>query len=398
MSIHKRDTTRGPRYDVRIRDAAGKTHTKTFPRLADAERYERAKLTDRDRGEWLDPAARARTFADLAAEWLKSNPAKRSSTIGRDRAALDKHLLPALGDRRLGAIVPADVQAVVNTMAGRLAPSTVVRNTNTLAAIFRYAVDRDYLAKSPMRTVKRPKVPRTRARILSPDELARLADAHPAEYAPMVWLGALLGLRWGEVAALTVDDLDVLGRRVHVRRTLSRDEKGRTVVAEPKSDAGHRTVAMPAELAEVLAAHLAAAGLDASTPDALVFPAPAGGPLTAANWRRRVWWPAVLAAGLGTLTADEDGTTHYEGPGFHDLRRTSATALVVAGVDVKTAQTRLGHSQVRLTLELYAQAVDEAERKAAEVVGAHLMPARAATGTRDGRAMLRSVDLPPDAL
>ena len=69
--------------------------------------------------------------------------------------------------------------------------------------------------------------------------------------------------------------------------------------------------------------------------------------------RRRVWLPAMVSTRLGTI--DKQG--RYTGPTFHDLRRTSATGLVAAGVDVKTAQSRLGHSQVRLTLELYAQAV-----------------------------------------
>lgn len=49
------------------------------------------------------------------------------------------------------------------------------------------------------------------------------------------------------------------------------------------------------------------------------------------------WEPAVKDAGLDGLS-------------FHDLRRTNATAMVAEGVDVKTAQARLGHSDPRLTL------------------------------------------------
>lgn len=64
---------------------------------------------------------------------------------------------------------------------------------------------------------------------------------------------------------------------------------------------------------------------------------------------------------------------HYDGPGSHDLRRTGATALMVDGVDVKTAQYRLGVSSPALTLEVYAQAVPQAERDAAEAIGARLM-------------------------
>ena len=256
-------------------------------------------------------------------------------------------------------------------MGETLSPATVVRNYNAAAAIFRYAADRDYIAKSPCRTVKLPRITRTTVHVFTPAELAAVVDAMPIEHAPMVWLGALLGLRWGEVAALHVSDVDLLSRALHVRHTITRDELGRTAIGEPKSEAGIRTLTIPDALGQVLSAHLAAAGLTAANGDSLLFPDSRGGPLHASNWRRRVWLPAMLAAGLGTIDQD---TGTYHGTTFHDLRRTSATGLVAAGVDVKTAQSRLGHSQVRLTLELYAQAVTEQDRKASDALAAVLMP------------------------
>ena len=197
----------------------------------------------------------------------------------------------------------------------------------------------------------------------------------------MVWLGAVLGLRWGETAALRVCDVDLLARKLHVRRTIARDENGWTGVGEPKSDAGRRTLALPLPLAEVLAAHMKATGLTAADADRLLFPAPGGGLLAASNWRRRVSYSAAVAARVGAVTR-EGRRERYDGAVFHDLRRTSATELAVAGVDVKTAQTRLGHSSVRLTPELYAQAVSEAEQRASDTMGDRLMPR-----PRDGRAM-----------
>lgn len=56
------------------------------------------------------------------------------------------------------------------------------------------------------------------------------------------------------------------------------------------------------------------------------------------------------------------------------LRHTNATGLVADGVDVKTAQTRLGHSDPRLTLAIYAQAVTDADCAAADKLGARFMP------------------------
>lgn len=118
---------------------------------------------------------------------------------------------------------------------------------------------------------------------------------------------------------------------------------------------------MPAALADLLAEHLESRWLTAADVEAFVFPATTGGPLYYANWYHRVWAPAVTAASLGGLT-------------FHDLRRANATGLIAAGVDVKTAQTRLGHSSSRLTLELYAQSVAALDRDAADALGATFMP------------------------
>jgi integrase len=53
---------------------------------------------------------------------------------------------------------------------------------------------------------------------------------------------------------------------------------------------------------------------------------------------------------------------------FHDLRRTNATTMVRRGVDVKTAQARLGHSDPRLTLGIYAPATTDADRAAADLL------------------------------
>jgi integrase len=112
----------------------------------------------------------------------------------------------------------------------------------------------------------------------------------------------------------------------------------------------------PAAIVSVLSAHFERAGLTAHDGDALVFTDDSGGPLRYSNWRRRVWLPAAKKAGC-------------EGAGFHDLRRLNATTLVVGGIDVKTAQVRLGHADPRMTLAIYASAPASVDRAAADVIG-----------------------------
>lgn len=68
------------------------------------------------------------------------------------------------------------------------------------------------------------------------------------------------------------------------------------------------------------------------------------------------------------------GRRRVSGAGLHDLCRANATALVAAGADIKTAQARHGHSDPRLTLAVYARAVPETDRAAAEALGARFFP------------------------
>jgi len=177
--------------------------------------------------------------------------------------------------------------------------------------------------------------------------------------------GAVLGLRWGEVAGLRVDRFDFLHGSIGVTHQLGRDRK----LSRPKSLAGRRRLAAPAWLLDGVAALLASRGLTAADGSALVFVNQSGGPLNYSAWRRTRWTEACTAAGVPGLR-------------FHDLRSVAASAMVAAGVDVKTAQRRLGHANVTLTLQVYARATAEADRRAAELMGERFRP-------RDGRGIDR---------
>ncbi len=158
--------------------------------------------------------------------------------------------------------------------------------------------------------------------------------------------------RWSEVIGLKVGCLDFEGGTLTVAESITRGFGGQLVTGPPKSSAGNRTVTLPSTIADLLGRHLSALGIE-EDPDAFVFTNTEGAPIRYDNWRRRVWIPATRSAGC-------------EGAGFHDLRRLAATALVQAGVDIKTAQFHPGHSDPRMTLAGYASAPVEADRSAAD--------------------------------
>jgi integrase len=312
--------------------------------------------SDLRRGSWIDPEGGRLRVRDLAAIWATSATNKRESTISREELTLRLHVFPEIGDHRLDRVGPDDIQRLVNRWSTTHAPRTVKRNYEVVRAMFGHAVRNDWLARSPCRNVQLPQVDDTRRYDLTADDVARIAEAVEVSYRPMIWVGAVLGLRWSEVAGLRVGRLDLPGSRLTVSEALTRGTGGRNVFGSPKSRAGHRTMSVPEAIVTMLTEHLNRRGLTPEDGGSLVFTDDVGGPLRYSNWRRRVWLPAAEAAGC-------------RGAGFHDLRRLNATSLVVGGVDVKTAQVRLGHADPRMTLAVYASAPASADRAAAAVLG-----------------------------
>jgi len=374
--IERRTTKTGKiRYEVRLRAPDGRERSRSFPSKREAKSYEAAELAKQARGDWTDPRRAISPFRSVASEWLESNPAKRGSTWVRDETALRKHLLPRFGSTPVGRIDRAAVQRWVNDHSKTHAARTVKRDYGVLRAVLGFAVDRELIGRTPCRGINLPAIEPTDGHLITTEELAGLADALGDHYGVMAYVGAALGLRWGEVAGLRVGRLDLLRCEVSVAEQVVRGQGGRSSLGPPKSRAGRRTMTMPGWLADLLAAHLQRRGLSGADTEAFVFEWPSGGHLTYSSWRKH-WLAAACAAGLPS------------GFGFHDLRRANATGLVAGGVDVRTAQARLGHSDVRLTLEIYAQATNEADRAAAEIIGRRFDPRRTNRGiSRDLRGM-----------
>jgi integrase len=325
--------------------------------MRQARAFEAEQRTTIARGGWVDPTESARPFKEVATAWLRSNPGKRPATLARDEVELRLHIIPALGSRPIGGISPSDVETLVVVWSKSAEPRTVARRYGVLRAVMNYAVSRDLIGRSPCRGIRLPEAQPLDRELPTADEVAALAGAM-GRYGGMAYLGVVLGLRWGEVAGLRVRRLDLEVGRVTIAEQVTRGPKGISVVGPPKSRAGRRTMAMPPLLTDLLAEHLRVERV--TEPDAFVFAAPDGGHLVYSNWRQRVWLPACKEIGRPEF-------------GFHDLRRANATGLVAEGVDIKTAQERLGHSDPRLTLAIYAQATTEADRQAADRMGDRFM-------------------------
>jgi len=157
---------------------------------------------------------------------------------------------------------------------------------------------------------------------------AATKDASPDQGDLALILG-LTGLRWGELVALRVRDVQAspyTGFRV------SRSAPDGQPIRTTTKGGSARSVPLPAEVWQIVSPLLRD-----RPPNELLFRSPEGGRLNGPNWKRAVDW-----------------AKHCDGRRVHDLRHTAATLWLTNGIDPKTVQAWLGHSSATLTLDTYS--------------------------------------------
>ncbi|MFJ3406918.1 tyrosine-type recombinase/integrase [Promicromonospora sp. NPDC090134] len=275
--------------------------------LAEARRQEEAGK----HAEWIDPSAGRVTVAEWFATWQEARVDRAPRTIEAERERFRSLVAPTFGDRPLRQVTHEDVARWAATMAspttGQTASPARRRDAaRLLVALLDAAVDARRLRTNPARTPSGkvpalPRAPKTKPhRYLSHEQLRRVADATTsAQTRTLVLLTALTGLRWGEVSALTVADVDPLRRRVHVTKAYTRLDDGTLLLGDTKTHA-RREVPLPASLVPAVAEQ--AAGRARGD---LLFTGARGTALRRESFDRSAFRPAVLAAGRAVRTLRE---------------------------------------------------------------------------------------------
>lgn len=369
------------RYQARYAGPTGETVTApmTFTARIDAEAWlaaERRQVEDPE--NWQSPkerleearreaeAKRLPILRDYAERWIdqrrnsKGEPL-RPLTRDKYRSSLRVHIYPAFGDLPLDQITRATVRSWHEEL--NAGPTARAHAYSTLRTILNTAViDDELLPRNPV-YIRGAGVSgsRTSLRPASLDELAVMVDVMPERRRLLLLLATWCALRSGELRELRRSDIE-LGRDdegdafgwVHIRRAVVRartdeTERGRrtaAVVGRPKTDAGVRTVSIPAVLLPNVREHL----LRHAAPgeEGLLFPSdrdPAAHlSETTLNGREAVvrsdgtvvctgfgWREARLRAGRSDLS-------------LHDLRHTGASLAGEEGASMAELMHRLGHS------------------------------------------------------
>jgi len=339
-SVLSYESANGRRYRVMFRTPDHRQTTKRgFKTKREAELYLATVETNKARGEYIDASAARVTIGTLGADWLTNQTHLKPSSLRPLEIAWRLQVEPRWGKIPVGDVRHSDVQTWVTSLTAGRSATTVLRAFGVLAGILDVAVKDRRVPANVARGARLPrKVPRAH-RYLTHQQVHDLAAAS-GKHEAMVLLLAYTGLRWGEVVALRVRDVDFARRRLAISENAV-EVGAATIVGTPKSHK-RRSVPFPAFLEDPLAN--AAAGKQINE---LLFSGRFGEHVKRATRGQRTWFKSALdRAGLEPMTV-------------HDLRHTAASLAVSAGANVKAVQRMLGHASAAMTLDVYADLFDD---------------------------------------
>jgi integrase len=341
-------------------DHDGNERTKAFDRKAEAQNHIGAVTTALTTGTYADPKRASVSFGMVAEQWFTVkaqnrsalNRLKRKTLVGY-RRLLDVVVLPKWGDVKLKDIDHDAIQAWVwwlatdpaarqrplkrtedgDTSAG-LSAARVIQSFQVVDQVLTFAVRKHYIAANPADGVQQPRKSSREDVALSHEQVRRLAEAR-AEIRAMVYVLAYGGMRYGELAAARVGDVDLARRRIRVSRSVTYVTGDGHVEDDTKT---HQDRIVPI-LTEFLASTLADVIADRG-PSEYLFPHHDRGPIPL-DWFR---WRFDKAADEARLMGISPKT----------LRHTAGSLALGAGASVVTVQKLLGHRSPMTTMNVYS--------------------------------------------
>lgn len=352
-NITSYETQSGRRFEVRYLKPDGRSSRKRgFARKRDAELWMAEHVTAAKASDmFVSHEAGMVTVGQLYEQFVaERSPLWKPSQAHTVDSRWRTHIAPRFADVPVNRVTRAMLQDWVSALADRRSASLTRTTANILDGILSIAVQDRRIVRNPMDGITLPRKPRKKAvrTYLTVGQLMRLADEclHGrrlgVQRRALVLLLGFCGLRWGEMCALRVGDVDYGRGRVEVRSNLVRVGSG-WVEGSPKNGEV-RSVPMPQVVSDALRVVT-----DGRGPEERVFVEDGEPPrlqsVTGAKTNRTWYVSAIRRAGVPAVSP-------------HELRHTAASIAVHAGANVKALQRMLGHASASMTLDVYADLFD----------------------------------------
>ena len=299
-----------------------------FTRKKDAQSWERLFLEELAKSPDITFEALYRKY-----KLFKENRV-RPTTLETQCNAIEHHALPFFRDLIVSAITPAEIAAWQNELLSKGFSASFTRQINAyLRMVFKYAVDYLGLRNNPVNT-QICKAEKGNIDFWTPGEYRIFSD-HIKDNIELYTAFEILyytGMRKGELLALTLEDINFSEKTISINKTLAY-VKGEYIFQPPKTEKSKRTIDAPNFLLEEIKAYIAR--IYDPRPDQRLFN------------RSRVWLGQAI-----TYACEE--LTEVKPIRVHDLRHSHASMLIDLGANPLMIAERLGHDDVKMTMNIYA--------------------------------------------
>lgn len=306
--------------------------------------------------------------ADFLKNWLNTYGKYnlRDTTFIEYQRHINQYINPRLGNIEIENLKPIQLQnfyydllengRIKGESGKELNPKTVIQTHRIIHKAFKNAVQLQIINSSPADFVEPPRKKKFKYNILLGDDLRKFIKAFEGLHIyNAVVLALLLGLRRGELLALTFSDINYKDKSIYINKSVinGRDRKVKLDTTKTDED---RIIILSDEMIKFLKKIYIENNYNKNS-------------CIISNMKGEMYNPASFSR-LYTYTRDSRNLPKVR---FHDLRHIHATILYKSGVQAKVIQERLGHSNISTTLDIYTHLFKEDQQEAADIITRNIL-------------------------
>lgn len=299
------------------------------------------------------------TVVDRCYKYIEDNKNDWSphTTLTRTKQ-MKYNIIPFFGDTKLADLTVYQVQMFLNYVYNNFTVESAKNKFGFLRAVIRDCYRMKEINENLCDFVKTPKKKTQNiAEVYTKEELIQLFDALENEFFELpILLIVLLGLRKSEAYGLTWDNIDFKNNTISIEKiSIYMDKK--FFFKEPKTEGSKRVLSAPIELMAKLKKEklwqnqLKLKGLTDNEFN-----------LVCLNRQLEPYKDIDLNRYFNKFCKENN----FKQVRIHDLRHTNATLLLLSGTDMKTVSNRLGHADIKITMNRYSHVLEEMDRKASD--------------------------------
>jgi integrase len=322
--------------------------SKLFDRKADAEKWKRLKLNEKEQIETYGlPIIQNISLLEYCIIWKQNQSGLSQRSKDSYYGVIKTHLLPMYGNEKLKNIKIHHAQALINSLHEKnISPVRINFIIRFFKQLLNDAIKWDYLLSHPLKNLKKLKEPPKKELYWLPLQVCQFLDANQFDEHYALYVVALnTGMRRGELLGLKWDKVDFTNGQIEISRSRDRyglketTKTGKVVYVQMNNTVSKTLLVLRAEKRSLN----------------FVFTHKDGKEIYLEHLSDRIFKDAMTKAGVSRIK-------------FHNLRSTFAANFCMSGGDIYTLSKILGHSKVDMTAKRYAHLHSSHMKRAVEII------------------------------